>query len=355
MSNPDRLVFDRPDPDHPWDRNLEELETSTDVTHQAIAQNWRMDHRVSESWETELVADPRLSTARSGEDWLAGVQDYRRDRLCQPYSHPATAVACATWRPANGKNHLGWRGPVLWQHLVHVGSFFQLLRRMGGTRPAENHRGRRRYEEITGQPFPFSAQGGIVDSSDERRKVAEGLNALGTETVRRLAGALCDSLGPREPPWWATFAEDAKSLLDSQNGTKLRNGLGLGHIRESEWLIVWKYRIQQIAQIPEASWNAPLARPTVVEAGDHPWHFPSPPDDPYGLTMPLTETNARRFREVLHVPLRGSLAAEACTGRLLEVREPAPPYANLPSLRRRHQERMEKSASNDQWIERHGL
>ncbi len=48
-------------------------------------------------------------------------------------------------------------------------------------------------------------------------------------------------------------------------------------------------------------------------------HFPSPPGYPYGITMPLNAGQRGAFREVLHPPLMGQLAIEACRYPLVRL------------------------------------
>src|SRR5262249_45380590 len=101
----------------------------------------------------------------------------------------------------------------------------------------------------------------------------------------------------------------------------------------------------------------PLYRPTVLEANDSPYHHPSPPPYPFGITMPL-DPGQPACREVLHRPLRGTAAVESCTGWLLRLESFAAlgDRRRLGSLRSRHRERLRRefpAEGLERWVERH--
>jgi hypothetical protein len=105
--------------------------------------------------------------------------------------------------------------------------------------------------------------------------------------------------------------------------------------------VVWVYPVRAAG---------PLYRPTVLEANDSPYHFPSPPGLEHGVTMPL-RTDLPACREVIHPPLRGRSVVELCTGRLLsldaaEELEGAGEYDVLRGLRERHRQRLRRELAS---------
>ena len=111
--------------------------------------------------------------------------------------------------------------------------------------------------------------------------------------------------------------------------------------------MIWRY---------DARWARSSYRPTVVETGNSPWHYPSPPNARFGVTMPL-DTALPPCREVLHRPLVGRFAAEGCSGELLRVEGmPGTTDKQLIELRRHHRQRLEPEhtgAPAVAWRQRH--
>jgi len=132
-----------------------------------------------------------------------------------------------------------------------------------------------------------------------------------------------------------------------------RDSPGVGHLRTGEWLLAWRYS-PQVA--------GPLYRPTVLETADNGFHFPSPPGEPYGITMPLAEGRAL-VRELVHAPLKGDICSDSCLGRLGRIEQPIIEVNNDNELRdwygsRRGSHRRRLLGSGDNaptrnWISRH--
>ena len=169
------------------------------------------------------------------------------------------------------------------------------------------------------------------------KKFAKDLTERGEVAIRRAAGILLEALGPNEPPWWACFAGDLKHV-ETWSAIRLCQALGLGHLESPDWLIVWMYETADAGR---------LYRPTVVEAYDCPYHYPSPPGVQFGMTMPL-DPKFEYCWEVVHRPLRGTIAETACTGKLLPLENfPSMKHTQLMKLRGLHRARLRA------WHDRH--
>jgi hypothetical protein len=339
------FVFDRDGTGHPWSVFFGELESGPEERPRALAENWRMDHRVSRDREREdLLASGLFDGAGSGTDWCSALRTYFRLRLCQP-SSPDAAPRSAYLNDDNSSNLV--RGVLPFDRLCHVGSLREIVRRvLTGSTAADADA---ELEEATGIPLPEKPAGERdplwLDRGVDR--FALRLAERGEAAVRAAARILLDELGPSEPPWWACFAEEVQPLIDARDATGLCEALGLGHRWGGEWLLVWAYPVADAG---------PLYRPTVAEANDSPFHFPSPPGFSLGITMPLDPARPT-CREVVHRPLRGETAAAGCTGILLFL-ENFPPLADtgLMELRRKHHDRLRTEFGTEAvkaWLDRH--
>jgi hypothetical protein len=126
----------------------------------------------------------------------------------------------------------------------------------------------------------------------------------------------------------------------------------MGHLRDGETLLVFRYPVERIFETGRKPF-----RPTAIEAGMNPCHFPSPRSAAFGYTMPLTAATRRYCREMIHSPLKGDLAASSCVFPLVRLAEPAlPTYDRLSSLRRNQRERLARElpgADVRAWLGRH--
>lgn len=340
-------LFDRERDHHHWQEAFREMRRPDVDRRWVIATNWQMDHRVLAERETgDLDACGHFAAVGNADDWWEARERYFLEEICRPGDAAGTDKTSAYGRPANSGNRITHR-IAGFDKLVHVGSFNALLRRAARSdRAADVETTMRR---LTGQGLPSRDLGAARDPfSAQVSTLARALTAQGPEALRQVAGLLVDSLGEEEPPWWAGFAEEIHSALDSRSATALCTALGLGHRVPGDWLIVWIYPIDEAGT---------LYRPTAVEANDSPYHFPSPPGHIVGVTMPL-DPRLAACREVLHRPLRGPAAGEYCTGELLLL-ESLPLLRDnkaLADLRTQHRARLRMelpSAGLDAWLDRH--
>jgi len=330
-------IFDRQPATHPWGKALTELQASADVTHQAVGQNWQMDHRVSAEREDVLHSSGSWSGAGSGERWLKGVGRYFKRHLCQPWKDHPTAHSC------NARNLTGGPRVPGYDRLIHVASLNRLLSRLARRADADFEE---RFKDLSGMSYPElrAFLPGPCEVVDDL--VRDNLRPRGPDSTRAFTGYLIERAGETQPPWWAGFEDEVDEALTRQDGTGLCQLLGLGDLKKDEWLIAWVYETKNVG---------PLYRPTVVEAAKTPFHFPSPPAHPWGITMPLRE-DLPACREVVHPVLGGDLARTACTGRLYRVSEDPGGYNVLKENRRRQQERLRRQFPHteaQEWLARH--
>ncbi|HEX4962666.1 MAG TPA: hypothetical protein VF173_17655 [Thermoanaerobaculia bacterium] len=305
-----------------------------------------MDHRVSPDREAgDLHICSYFLEATEAESWWIARNLYFQEEICRR-NDPSGSRLSAYLRPTNRENLVPEK-VAGFDDLVHVGSLNALLRRSSRSeREADVDVALRR---LAGRGLPSKP----VAESDpdwflrEVAGLAYALLSRGENVIRATAGLLANACGDTEPPWWACFTEEILSALDPGDATKLCTALGLGHRTGGEWLLVWRYPVSDAGA---------LYRPTAIEANDSPYHFPSPPKYPFGITMPLASGFAS-CREVLHRPLRGSAAADRCTGKLLYL-ENTPiigDNARVAALRAGHRERLKRefAATGAAWLDRH--
>jgi hypothetical protein len=336
-------LFDRQRSGHPWAGVLVEMSEPDPGRRWAVAANWRMDHRVSQERETgDLEVCPHFKSVRSFEDWWEARGLYFRENVCRGDGRPISSYAQAT----NRLNRIPAR-VAGFDRLVHVGSLNAILRRVSRSGRAAEVDVELRAR--VGRGLPTRPAGGAgLDwfnlGVDDLARTLQNSPA----SVRVVAALLQEGLGDGEPFWWACFAEEIDEPLRSNSADRICATLGLGHRRPGEWLLMWSYPVSEAG---------PLYRPTVLEANDSPFHYPSPPEYPFGITMPLG-FYLPACREVLHRPLRGAAAERWCTGELLQL-ETLPEVGDneaLKTLRMRHQERLAGEFSDggcSAWLLRH--
>jgi hypothetical protein len=343
------LIFDRENAGHPWNQAFDDLSSSDDPTHRAVRESWSMDHRVSGPREAAMLESGLFSESPNGQEWLAEERwNHFLTRICRPGTADDSGPATETTAHFNA--NISAR-PAAKDRLVHAESLRGALRLIDNLgRASEDGEFERGLKRLCGRPFPRRRPEEGVDGyrafCDRVDEVAAALGAAGPDGIRSLAGLACRTLAPTQPCWWACFADEVRSWLDADEGGSLCLALGLGHIDEGDWLLVWHYEVWQAG---------PLYRPTVIEANASPFHFPSPPRVAYGVTMPLDE-RLPACREVLHSPLKGELASECCTGTLLRVENLGRlARARISPLRKGHRQRLTQDFGDraQPWLARH--
>ena len=348
------LVFDRlAAPDHPWSKAMSDLEMVDDIGRKALCRNRRMDYRVSGSREQHMLDASSSSGQLDGEDLLKQWSDYFKSAICLPTDATGGGYRAAYLELHNETNRIVNRS-MPFDLLIHVGSLNRILWRLATSEFDSPLAFDMDFEQITGCAMPKRNQ---EDTYKDRTifnagvgSVAENLIGQDGRAIKEMAGLLCDALGNRQPPWWACFAEEVAPYIQSGDWAGLCKSLGLGHFAENEWILIWQYEVVSAGD---------LFRPTVVESNDSPFHYPSPPSSRYGVTMPLGH-GFPLCREVIHPPLSGTSATDACTGELYKIDgfsvEQDGFINDIPKFRLNHTDRLENeftSANDQDWIDRH--
>lgn len=329
------FIFDRDGAGHAWEQPLRELLDGSDERRRAVVENWQMDHRVSDKRETEdLLGSGCFTAGGKAEEWFSSLFRYRKLRLCLP-SDTATDPRSAYLGAWNDSNRV--HGIAPFDRLCHVGSLKMITKRVleGSTTADAAAELRAKTSVVLPEKPPGETDPAWLAQAVDQ--FARNLTARGGAAVRVAARILLEALGSNEPPWWACFSGDL-SKVEAGSAVGLCKALGLGHFESRDWLVVWNYEVRVAG---------PLYRPTVAEATDCPFHYPSPPGIPFGLIMPL-DPDLENRREVLHRPLRGAAAETACTGKLLPL-ENFPPMEDtqLKELRGLHRDKLRA------WHDRH--
>jgi hypothetical protein len=320
-----------------------DLERDFDLTRHAICKNWRMDHRVSGERESDMLASGYFRNGLNGEDWWESKKRYFERELCLPSHTKTSGDKSAYLRKTNSANIICERQVPPFDQLVHAASLNRILERLSERQEYTLSFDADRFWQITEYDVGQARKEEFNSFMDD---LVNTLEQKGPSTIQEVAGLICDGLGDRQPPWWACFADEIDDLIAASDWTGLCKALGMGHMERGEWLIVWRYEIGVAGHI---------YRPTVVEANDGPFHYPSPPDYPYGVIMPL-DGSLPTCREVLHPPLRGADAIDSCIGVLGRIDSPIADYGKINSLRYKHKQRLlrEFATSNTRaWLRRH--
>lgn len=342
------LIFDRDRPDHPWRRAFEDLSSAVEPTHRILAENWRMDPRISEDREVALLKAGECGPSPLGPEWLGARSVHFRRFICRPSEGDEIGPGSETVQAVNAVNRLEALPGYL--QMVHVKCLNSVLRRLARPGFLEDDQ-KAQFRDLTGHTIPERSVGspglGEADFGARVDEIASATQSRGGDTIRELAAFLCEAPGSTQPLWWACFAEEINHLLDAKDAGGLCKALGLGHFRDREWLLIWRYDVR---------WTRLFHRPTVVEAGDSPYHHPSPPAARFGVTMPLDE-ELPACRELLHLPLGGRFASQGCTGELIQI-EGLQDIADdeLIELRQHHRDRLREEPVEtraEEWLDRH--
>lgn len=340
-----RYILDRRRNTHPWEQELERLQRSDVPGQPELAANWRMDFRVDDSRENLLMESGCFPSVTYSPDFVKAVSDY--------FSYHQCRRAGATPGPdyANAENSANLipvsEHPARNHNLLHFASLNRLLKFVFRADNPNRIDFQIHLSDITGErPTAMTAH-------SEVDRLADTLNIKGPTVVKKFARIVSDALGENEPLWWAAFAHEVKNFSATEDWTGAVRLLGLGDFEVGERLLAWRY-------LPEKAGR--LFRPTVAEARDNGFHFPSPPNMAYGITMPLSD-GLVAVRELIHSPLKGDACFEACTGFIGRIASPPVPITAPSQFARWFGERRTKhracllrhhlSNSTQNWLERH--
>lgn len=346
-SHPSNYLFDRLRPAHPWFAALGELENSLKPGHAPLAQNWRMDDRVDDARENHLNATGYFPAGSLGSGFKSAIREYYNHYQCRS---PAGAPCAAYAESTNESNRIPFdERPARNNRLLHLVAVKSLLRHV--MNPTVS--GKADFEIAVFRLVGFRLPENPANSDVER--LVNALNARGQPMVKEFARALSEALGVNEPHWWASFAHEIDDMSATSDWTNAVRITGQGEIEQGEWLMAWNYS-------PEVAGK--LFRPTVAEAGTYAFHFPSPPTENYGITMPLA-SSLPAVRELIHAPLKGDTSADACIGfgKVNEIPAPVrtPNDIGLWFRIRRHEHGKSlvrsrpRNILTQSWLERHSI
>ena len=327
-------IFNRPAvAEHPWSDALKDLEKSNDTGRMALCGNLRMDHRVESPREQSMLNTSFLGGRPTGESFLSQWKEYYQSALCCPATAVSEDRLPVYLRPYNDNNRVTHKIPEFDQ-LIHVASLNGILWRLASDECVSSSAFARRFLSTTQCPVPVKKGNDRYSSrilfDREIDVLVEKLLQQDKGIIKKMAGLLCEALSSSQPPWWACFAEDVNTYVQTKDWDSLCKALGLGYLMENEWVLIWRY---------QAGVATPLFRPTLVEANDAPYHYPSPPSSQYGITMPL-DLHQPNCREVVHPPLSAPDTEGSCTGEIGKIRgfaaEDRYYLSHIPRFRRAH-------------------
>lgn len=245
-------VFGRSEPNpHPYEPLLEELLTHSEAEERAVASNVCHDARVSE--EREKVFDESFEKKETGQDLLNALENYKEKRVRSQLSPDFIDAQLnggniLTGTPS-GEFHISKQA---WLARVVVLNRLTFLPHGGMARPGPL------------RVFTLSAGADqeYVDKCLDDQMRSPGADAL--------VPAILEEMNPRsdKPPHHPTWVTLWKAL-DWENEPPHRwlEAVGIHDRKPGRWVVVLKYRVEEVDK---------LVRPTVLDAGKYPQHFPSP-------------------------------------------------------------------------------
>ena len=295
---------------------LQGAAAGTAVDHAAAAENYILDERVPDARENDFLGLNGFASAAHDKDaWFKHHVDYTKDRVALP-------AVSGTFTDINKPNWLGFSPD--WDVI--------------------------RIETLYGLGNRAKKSGSDVDEVEANDLIQGLLRARGTGIAfapfkeARLTKWLgkVNSGSDRRPAFVAPFAEVEDILKQPDWANRLRDALGLGHIKP--WagnpmtVVLMQYNLIRVhdAHIGRPAW---AASPTVLD--DVPGQMPNPcflpapktaSTDGYGFTVDLAVTGATWRREFLHGHIAYTLDD---IRRIGEVTTDVPP-ARIAEARKEH-------------------
>lgn len=321
-------VFGRNDRDpHPYDEALEDL-LAEDAERRAIACNLRFDERVSPAREEAFHAFAETRSG-SGAALRKALTLYFKERVRFEKDRPDYVL------PALNEQNLLTGGPTGRFAIhpdLHLGRILDLN---GLTVPflwAQKQTGE---EWDVFRDFP-QAGGQDLEGWLEGKLTAPGPAIFIPRVLAMLRAHRRDH--PFEPAWAALW-DDLDEILKTEPPHRWLEMIGAWK-PAGTWLIVLRYRVRYANQ---------LVRPTILDAGDSPYHFPSPlssedgqsryghPMDLCLRTPPTGLIKEYVHRQIDHPEEHWTAAGSLC------VKTDAPADLDLPRQREAHLGRLRVS------------
>ena len=284
----------------------------------APAENYILDERVPDAREDEFLALNGFASAANDRDsWFKQHVDYAKDRVALPaISGTFTAI-----------NQPDWLGLSPDWDVVRI-------------------------ETLCGLADRAKRRGSEIDEAEANDLIRDMLRAREAGTAfdpfkeARLEKWLrhVSSGSDRRPAFVAPFAEVEDILKQPDWANRLRDALGLGHIRlwagNPMTVVLMQYNLIRVhnAHIGKPAW---AASPTVLDdvpgQMPNPCFFPAPKTastDGYGYTVDLAATDATWRKEILHGHIAYTLAD---IRRIGEVTTDVPP-SRIADARKDHRD-----------------
>lgn len=316
---------------HPWSAYLRADTKRTSPYEQAAYTNLSMDWRIDAAAESHLVKEfsAKFSSQTSIVDTIP---QYFTATYCKPVNN-VKFLSDVVSMPRH-------------RELLHIGSLWGMLNRVVRSVDARSQL-QIHFALTYGDSRLIPATGNL--KPDEVENVANVMQNGNEQDFRETIELLHELLGSRQPFWWATFWQEAKSIID--DAESLVDALGMGEFIDGDMLLVYRYKASDISLV---------CRPTAVEANNYAFHYPSPQTLTTGLSMPLND-RLDALSEMIHHPLKASVAATAVVHKLLPLKAgklEQTKYNDLATHRARHRtmlnrDHAHKSSNVTGWLNRH--
>ena len=257
----------------------------------APAENYVLDERVSDAREDDFLAfNGFASSAHASPAWFKHHVDYTK-------AHVALPPVSGTFAPINRDNWQGWSPD--WD-VVRVESLYGL-----GDRAKKS-----------GSDVDEAEAGDLIRDMLRARETGTEFHPFKEARLTKWL-RLVNSGSDRRPAFVAPFAEAEDILKRADWADRLRDALGLGHIKP--WagnpmvVVLMQYNLIRVhnAHIGKPAW---AASPTVLDdvpgQMPNPCFFPAPKKvsiDGYGYTVDLAVSGATYRKEFLHAHIAYTL------------------------------------------------
>ena len=260
---------------------LRGLAAGADLTEFAPAENYILDERVPSSREDDFLAFNGFAAPFTRSTWFKQHVDYSTVKV-------ARAAVSDTFNRINQPNWRQWQPD--WD-VVRIETISGLCDRATTSGVSEPEA-----RDLIQDLLTTRQTGTAMDALREAR-LEKWLNCVNAGSDRR-------------PAFVAPFAEIQNILSRSDWANRLRDALGLGHIRPSAGnptpVVLLQYNLERVhnAHIGKPAWAAsPTVLDDVPRTMPNPCFFPAPQSaspDGYGFTIDLDLTDTTSKQEFLH-------------------------------------------------------
>lgn len=322
-------LFDRGvKPSHPWSAGLVADSTRVLPSEQAACSNLFMDWRIDAAAESHLIGE-FSATFSSTPSIFDTIPRYFGKAYCKPFGGVKFLSDVVLVPPHRELLHVGSLGGMLNRIIKNADARSQLQDHFALTY------GDSRFIPARGAP--------------NLENVASVMQSGSEDDFRQTIELLHELLGPNQPFWWATFWSEVESF--KEDAEAMVDTLGLGEHLDDSVLLTYRYKVSDVSLI---------YRPTVIEANNYAFHYPSPQTLITGLSMPLND-KLDACSEVVHHPPSASAAATAVMPKLLFLKagkQLSTQYDNLANCRSNHRDALQRDYANKfpdvgSWLNRH--